>query len=352
MFHKRIIPVLLFACWTPFLSAHAVEEGTVGAKKEQVVDAKKEGAADPKREGVVTIDMIIHARQNGDYELALELIGRARQRPLGTRALVTLSLYEGILLYEVGRFVESGDAFEMALLIEPDATLPKPVSPKIESHFETVRKKAQQEPSTTSGGKQKPSPRASTNCPSGHIIPPGRTLKAQQLWRLAMMEQMLCLRDIRGGEVARRLSEFKAQVSQAGSPTEWVRAIQEVDQFAKEYAVYPFKADWDHAKSLVPEERWELGDEDQDVALPAAPESPDEEPASLFGCRAAVVPDCERLMRRLLLLQNQISGVASEKQLTARAELLRLGRRVREADTKEKLRATTLDIDTWQSTWH
>ncbi|HYO74033.1 MAG TPA: hypothetical protein VEU33_48985 [Archangium sp.] len=298
--------------------------------------------------------MISLAHRKGEYEHALELIGRARQRPLDTPELVALSLYEGIILYEVGRFVESGDAFEMALLIRPEAQLPAPVSPKIESHFETVRKKVQMDPSTTTppDGKQKPSPSASSNCPSGLIMANGRTLKAQQLWRLAMMEQMLCLRDIRGGQVARSLSAFKAQVSQAGSPTDWVRVIQEIDQFAKEYTVYPFNTDWRHVKSLVPEDRWELGDEDQDMTLPEAPDSADEEPASLFGCRAAVAPDCERLMRRLLLLQNQLSGVASANRFTARTELLRLGRKVREASTSQKLQAASRDIEAWQSRWH
>ncbi|AKJ06482.1 hypothetical protein [Archangium gephyra] len=298
--------------------------------------------------------MISLAHRNGEYEQALDLIGRARQHPLDTHELVLLSLYEGILLYEVGRFVESGDAFEMALLIQPEEKLPTPVSPKIERHFETVRKKVQMDPSTTTppGGKQKPSSTASSNCPSGLIMTHGRTLRAQQLWRLAMMEQMLCVRDIRGGEVAKSLSAFKAQVSEAGSPTEWVRVIQEIDQFAKEYSVYPFDADWKHVKSLVPEERWELGDEEQDVTLPAPLESPDEEPASLFGCRAAVAPDCERLMRRLMLLQNQLSGVASANRFTARTELLRLGRKVREAFSSEKLQAASRDIEAWQSRWH
>lgn len=371
MFHKRIIPALLLASWTPFPSAHAaggeiasVKEAPAAVKeapaavKEAPATVTKEGAAASKPEVAVppkiSIGMISRAYKNGEYEQALELIGLARQHPLDTPELVALSLYEGIILYQVGRFVESGDAFEMALLIRPEAKLPVPVSPKIESHFETVRKKAQMDPSTTTppSGKQKPSSGTSPNCPSGQIIPPGRTLKAQQLWRLAMMEQMLCLRDIRGGEVARRLSEYKALISQAGSTTEWIRAIQEIDQFAKEYSVYPFNSDWQYVKSLVPEERWELGDEDQDVALPSAPESPDEEPASLFGCRAAVALDCERLMRRLLLLQNQLSGVASENRFTARTELLRLGKKVREADTREKLNTALSDIEAWQNRWH
>ncbi|HEX5749726.1 MAG TPA: hypothetical protein VFZ09_26075 [Archangium sp.] len=302
----------------------------------------------------ITIGTIRQARRNGEYEKALELIGLARQSPLDTPELLALSLYEGILLYEVGRFVESGDAFEMALLIRPEAKLPEPVSPKIESHFETVRKKALLETSTPTppDARQKPSPGASSNCPTGHIIPNGRTLQAQQLWRLAMMNQMLCVRGIQGGAVAGRLSEFKAQVSKASSPTEWVRVIQEIDQFAREYSLYPFNSDWTHVKSLVPEERWELGDEDQDVALPEPPASADEEPASLLGCRAAVAPDCERLMRRLLLLQNQLPGVETANRFTARTELLHLGKKVREAFSSETLQAASRDIDAWQSRWH
>ena len=360
MFHKRVIPVLLLACWTPFSSAHAAGEGAVEVKKEGAVDVKKEGAAVLNREGAVgfknTIGTISLVHRKGEYEHALELIGLARQRPLGTSELVTLSLYEGIIFYELSRFVESGDAFQMALLIRLDAKLPEPVSPKIESHFETIRKRVQMPDTSTPvippGGKQKPSPMAPSPCPSGLIAATGRTLKAQQLWRLAMMEKMLCVREIRGGEVASTLSALKAQVSTAGSPTEWVRVIQAIDQFAKEFSVYPFDADWDYVKSLVPEERWEVGDEDQDVSLPEAPASAEEEPASLFGCRAAVVPECERLMQRLLLLQNQLSRVSSADRFTARTELLRLGKMVREASSSEKLKDASSAIDAWQGRWH
>jgi tetratricopeptide (TPR) repeat protein len=363
MLHKKFVPVLLLACWTPFPSAHAAGEGAVTVEKKDAVAVKKEGAADSSREGVVsfknTIGMISLVHRKGDYEHALELIELARQRPLGTSELVILSLYEGIILYELSRFVESGDAFQMALLIRPDAKLPEPVSPKIESHFETIRKRVQQEPGTSPaippGGKQSPSPGDSSNCPSGLISATGRTLKAQQLWRLAMMDKMLCVRGIRGGEVASILSALKTQVSQlspAGSPTEWIRVIQEIDQFAKEYSIYPFNADWDYVKSLVPEERWEVGDEDQDVALPEAPAFAEEEPASLFGCRAAVALECERLMRRLLLLQEQLSRVGSADRFTARTELLRLGKKVREASSSEKLKDASSAIDAWQGRWH
>jgi hypothetical protein len=370
MFYKSVVPVVLLSCCTPFLSAHAAGEGAVDVKKEEVVDVKKAGAADTKKEGAAdskreivvnfkdTIGRVNFLHRQGDYEGALEQIGLARQRPLGTSELVVLSLYEGIILYELARFVESGDAFEMALLIRPDAKLPELVSPKIESHFETIRKRVLLEPgsstpATPPGGKQAPPPLGSSNCPSGLIGAPGRTLKAQQQWRLATMEQMLCIRGIHGGEVASRLSAFKVNVSQAGSPTEWVRVIQEINEFAREYTVYPFNTDWEHVKRLVPEERWELGDEDQDVPLPEAPASNfDDEPASLFGCRAAVAPDCERLMRRLLLLQNQLASVAPEDKFTARTELLHLGKKVREASSSEKLKEASSAIDAWQGRWH
>jgi hypothetical protein len=360
MFHKRLVPILLLACWAPFPSAYAAGEGAVDVKKEGAVDVKKQSAADLNREGAVsfkdTIGMISRVHSKGDYERALELIGLARQRPLGTSELVLLSLYEGIILYELSRFVESGDAFQMALLIRPDAQLPEPVSPKIESHFETIRKRVQQEPGTAPpGGRQKTAPKTPSNCPSGLLAASGRTLKAQQLWRLGMMDRMLCVREMLGGEVTSTLSALKSQVSQlsqASTPTEWIRVIQEIDQFAKEYTVYPFDADWAYVKGLVPQDRWEVGDEDQDVALPEAPASIDEEPASLFGCRAAVAPECERLMQRLLLLQNHLSAVSSADRFTARTELLRLGKKVREASSSENLKAASSAIDAWQSRWH
>ncbi len=90
--HKRVVPVVLLACWAPFPSALAEGKGTADIKKKEEASAdKREGAVDFKN----TIGMISRLHRQLEYEQALELIGLARERPLGTSKLVTLSLLRG-----------------------------------------------------------------------------------------------------------------------------------------------------------------------------------------------------------------------------------------------------------------
>ncbi|QRO01749.1 hypothetical protein JRI60_23345 [Archangium violaceum] len=346
LFHKRVVPVVVFLSSMPLLSARAEEKG------EEVVNLKKEGAVNFR----ATLGTISRLYRQMEYEQAFDQIQLARQSPLGTSELAVLSLYEGIVLYDMGKHVESGDAFQMALLIREDARLPEQVAPKIQSHFEAFRRRLQEE--LTSADEARPAAvKAPSDCPSARIAITGRTLKAQQLWRLAVMERMLCLKGIRGGKVAETLSDLKTRITEAGTGTEWMRVGQEIDRIAHLYAVYPSNEDWRMAKSSVPEELWELGDEEQDVPLPEAPILPvvslpsQQAPTNLFGCRAAVAVECERLMRRLLLLQNQIPSMKAANRSAARKELFLLGQRVREAGFSDNLAEAAEDIDAWPGKW-
>ncbi|ATB38125.1 hypothetical protein CYFUS_003556 [Cystobacter fuscus] len=293
------------------------------------------------------------------YEEALDQVGLARGRPLSTSALVTLSLYEGILLFEMGRLQESEEAFQVAMMLRPNEQLPEQVSPKVVAHFEAIRQKVQQEmlqsleahqnaatsdsPSVASS-KEKASPK----CASTLIAANGRTLKAQQLWRLASMEQMLCAPGIPRKAVSKAMATLKTQVSEAGTITEWVRVSQEIDQLAHQFALYPSSEDWLQAKSAVPEALWEVGDEDQDVPLPEAPAVvPPEPPANLFGCRAAVAAECERLMMRLIALQARTTEMDEASRSTALSALFQLGQKVREADSSKLLETASRGIDDW-----
>jgi len=80
-----------------------------------------------------------------DYEIALSRIQLARQLPRGTEEEVTLSLYEGIILCEMGKQKPGTTAFRAALLLRPSAKLPVQVAPKVEVLFESVRKQVKQE---------------------------------------------------------------------------------------------------------------------------------------------------------------------------------------------------------------
>ncbi|WP_225410556.1 hypothetical protein [Stigmatella hybrida] len=82
---------------------------------------------------------------NTEYERALDLVQVARQEPHGTDEDATLSLYEGILLYELRRRDEGKAAFRRAFLLRPQAELPVPVSPKIQQEAEAARKQAEAE---------------------------------------------------------------------------------------------------------------------------------------------------------------------------------------------------------------
>lgn len=80
-----------------------------------------------------------------EYERALEQIQVARQERHGTDEDVTLSLYEGILLYELRRKDEARAAFRQGLLLRPEAELPVPVSPKIQADVDAVRREVEAE---------------------------------------------------------------------------------------------------------------------------------------------------------------------------------------------------------------
>ncbi|AKJ07174.1 TPR domain protein [Archangium gephyra] len=80
-----------------------------------------------------------------DYELALNRVQLARQVPRGTEEEITLSLYEGIILCEMGKQGPGSASFRAALLLRPDAKLPVQVAPKVETLFESVRKQVKDE---------------------------------------------------------------------------------------------------------------------------------------------------------------------------------------------------------------
>src|SRR5262245_66483887 len=76
-----------------------------------------------------------------DYERALEYLGRAKKKVESMGDDVQVSLYEGIVLAELGRTDDSTAAFRAALLLKPDARLPPKVSPKLEPAFQRDRQR-------------------------------------------------------------------------------------------------------------------------------------------------------------------------------------------------------------------
>jgi tetratricopeptide (TPR) repeat protein len=80
-----------------------------------------------------------------EYESALEELGHARRLSLSTKDAVAISLYEGVILANLGKKEASIVAFKAALVLQPEAKLPMKVSPKVQQQFETVREEVKRE---------------------------------------------------------------------------------------------------------------------------------------------------------------------------------------------------------------
>ena len=80
-----------------------------------------------------------------EYERALEQLQRARKLSRGVDDDVTISLYEGIILADLGRQEQSTAAFKEGLYLKPDAKLPIRVSPKVSRAFEDLRAEVKKE---------------------------------------------------------------------------------------------------------------------------------------------------------------------------------------------------------------
>ncbi|MFY1825558.1 hypothetical protein ACN47A_06580 [Myxococcus fulvus] len=74
-----------------------------------------------------------------EYEQALEQISRAKRLSKSQSDDALLSLYEGVILADLGQATSSDAAFKAALFLQPDAKLPLSVSPKVSERFESLR---------------------------------------------------------------------------------------------------------------------------------------------------------------------------------------------------------------------
>jgi hypothetical protein len=107
--------------------------------------------------------------KNLDYERALEKL-RSAQHLASTKAeTITILLYEGIILSEMGRDKEAAAVFQAALHLHPTATLPVLVAPKIARRFEALRQQVQK--NTAQSLPEKQSDQASTD-PNRQVPPP------------------------------------------------------------------------------------------------------------------------------------------------------------------------------------
>jgi len=77
--------------------------------------------------------------KDGESELALKQLERAKQRTGNLDQDIAVALYEGLSYADLSQWKQARDAFERALLLDPEAKLPIKVSPKVERDFEEVR---------------------------------------------------------------------------------------------------------------------------------------------------------------------------------------------------------------------
>ena len=77
--------------------------------------------------------------ENLEYERALEQVQNARKTAVTPDEQATVNLYEGMVLFDLGRTEDAQGAFRAALLLDPNAQLPLKVSPKVKAGFEQMR---------------------------------------------------------------------------------------------------------------------------------------------------------------------------------------------------------------------
>ena len=101
-----------------------------------------------------------------EYEAALAELAHARTLAQGSRQDVQVSLHEGIILANLGRWERARDAFRAALLKEPEATLPLMVPPKVKKELEGVRSRVRKELASARVREPKPEVPASLPAPA------------------------------------------------------------------------------------------------------------------------------------------------------------------------------------------
>lgn len=112
-----------------------------------------------------------------EYEQAFALVQRARRVAQDVEENVALSLYEGILLCELGNVISGQTAFHKALWMKPEAVLPKRVAPKVEKYFEATRLAVEHERallSASSGPARVENPSAGKGSPAPEQVDAGK----------------------------------------------------------------------------------------------------------------------------------------------------------------------------------
>lgn len=240
------------------------------------------------RNYIISIDRLYESL---DYERALNRIQLARQVPRGTKEEVTLSLYEGIILCEMGKQGPGTSAFKSALFLRPDAQLPVQVAPKVEQLFESVRKQV----------KREMTPFLEQHKPKSQ---PDKT------------------------ELVRE-STPAPRATGPSTPA----AKMEVPTNPAPPTVAPVMPNAEARSSPMAPKQESRADT---VQTPSS------------GCQAAVSIECERLLKRLLQLQEEFLRTTAFLKLGPIEELAEIARQIRAARTSEELQEAAQSLDSWK----
>jgi len=85
------------------------------------------------------IDAAMHLYRKLDYEDALAQLDRAKLEAQTPSEDILVSLLRGVALAALGRDQESADAFLTALALNPDATVPLDLAPRVQQRLEELR---------------------------------------------------------------------------------------------------------------------------------------------------------------------------------------------------------------------
>ncbi len=99
------------------------------------------GAAQAQSDFNRYFNAAVQLYNSGESERALEQLQNAKKRTSELQHDISVALYEGLILADLGQREQALAAFETALLLDPEAKLPTKVSPKLSDDFEEVRKR-------------------------------------------------------------------------------------------------------------------------------------------------------------------------------------------------------------------
>ncbi|MCP3065179.1 hypothetical protein LXT21_41040 [Myxococcus sp. K38C18041901] len=117
-----------------------------------------------------------------EYEQALEQISRAKRLSKSQSDDALLSLFEGVILADLGQPTSSDAAFKAALFLQPDAKLPLSVSPKVSERFESLRGQVKRELAAAAPPREPEGPRRVTTEVSDVAVPGKDASLPRRVW--------------------------------------------------------------------------------------------------------------------------------------------------------------------------